>query len=316
MKFLTATLAIVMAFACTAVRAQTPTTGRRIPPQVPSVKQEGVRAAHADLSYANASAAQKLDLYLPSAQAAPFPLLVMIHGGGFAVGSRTMVSAAIVKAFLAKGFAVASVDYRLSGEAPFPAAVQDVFSALGFIKEHAADWHIDPDKIVVYGESAGANLASMLGTAYGHGLFTQGLSARTTSVRPAGVIAHFPPVDFLQLDTLMSDQGCPASTINHNSATSFESRYLQAAIQSVPTLAAQANPATHAKQGVAPFFVQNGSTDCFVGSAQAFILVKAIQAAGGQVVYEQIEGADHGGAPFETETNLTKLISFAAEVIR
>lgn len=88
----------------------------------PSVKQEGMQLTKANIAYAHLSDAQNVDLYLPVGNG-PFPVLVYIHGGGFKFGNKEMASANLVKGFLKGGYAVASINYRLSGEAQFPAAV-------------------------------------------------------------------------------------------------------------------------------------------------------------------------------------------------
>lgn len=134
--------------------------------QLSPVWAAGVNPALPGFVFGEPSSSQKLDLYLPAATSSKLRVLVYIHGRGFAVGARTMASAAIVKAILDAGFAVASLDCRLSGEAPFPAAVQDVFQAVAYLKANAARWILDADRQVIYGESAGANLASMIGMVF------------------------------------------------------------------------------------------------------------------------------------------------------
>ena len=123
-----------------------------------------ITATLTNIAYANTSATQVLDLYLPEGNG-PFPVVVNIHPGGFFTGDKEMVPGTPGKAMLEAGYAIASINYRLSGEATFPAAVQDAKAAVRFLRANAAEYKLNPDKIAAFGQSAGGNLASMLGTA-------------------------------------------------------------------------------------------------------------------------------------------------------
>lgn len=113
------------------------------------------------LVYAQDSEAQYIDLYVPEADA-PMPLFVMIHGGGFAFNDAQSRQAQFMyRYFRDHGFACASVNYRLSVEAPYPAAVCDVKAAVRFLCHNAGDYGFDADRIAVWGESAGGYLACM-----------------------------------------------------------------------------------------------------------------------------------------------------------
>jgi hypothetical protein len=105
-----------------------------------------------DVAYTSTAGTQKLDLYLPAGEG-PFPVIVNIHGGGFKLGDKGMVDNGIGKAFLNAGYAIASIDYRLSGEAKFPAAVLDAKAAVRFLRANAAKYNLDPNKIVAFGEN-------------------------------------------------------------------------------------------------------------------------------------------------------------------
>jgi len=316
------TAGLAVAWLCSTATAQTdltttpgasaPAGMAGLPPLGPSLKASGLTPALADQPYARQSKAQTLDLYRPAAsgQPAPVPVLVYIHGGGFRFGSKTMASAAMVKAFLSAGYAVASLDYRLSGEAPFPAAVQDVFAAVACLKRQAAELGLDARRVAVFGESAGANLAALLGTAHDAPLFRQTLPDPSVNLRPQALIVHYPPVDFGRIDAMLTAQGCDAQRINHASANSFESHYLGAALPSVPDRVAQANPVTYVSAGDPRFLVQNGDQDCNVGSTQSLLLVDALRQAGVPVGYDLLAGAGHGGAAFESEENLAKMLAF------
>ena len=115
-----------------------------------------------DIAYAPVSGAQKLDLHLPAQAGDRLPLVVVIHGGAFLMGDKTM-DAEEIAALVDAGFAAAALNYRLSGEARFPAAVEDVKAAVRFLRANAAEYGLDPDRFGAFDASAGGHLACMLG---------------------------------------------------------------------------------------------------------------------------------------------------------
>ena len=149
-----------------------------------------------NIAYATTSGTQVLDLYLPEGNG-PFPVVVNIHPGGFFTGDKDMVPGTPGKAMLKAGYAIASINYRLSGEATFPAAVQDAKAAVRFLRANAAKYKLNPDKIAAFGQSAGGNLASMLGTAGDVAEFDDpSLGNAGVSSRVQAVINWFGPNDF------------------------------------------------------------------------------------------------------------------------
>ena len=113
------------------------------------------------IPYAQDSDSQYLDLYLPEAEE-ELPLFVTIHGGAFVFGdSQTRQTQWMYRYFRDQGYVCATVNYRLGQEAPFPAAVEDAKAAVRFLKAHAGEYGIDPERVVIWGESAGGYIASM-----------------------------------------------------------------------------------------------------------------------------------------------------------
>lgn len=273
-----------------------------------------VSPTYKDVVYASTSSAQKLDLYLPPG-AGPFPVIVHIHGGGFKFGDKSMVDDALGKAFLNAGYAIASIDYRLSGGATFPAAIQDAKAAVRFLRANAAEYKLDPNKMVAFGFSAGGNIASMLGTSGDVAEFDDlALGHAGVSSRVQAVIDWFGPTDFGQMDAQAKAQGCAASDQKHNEAGSFESLYLGAAVPTVPDLVQQANPITYISQDDPPFLLQKGDQDCTVPIAQSKLLADALAAAGLDVQYDLLTGVGHGDSGstpvFQSESNIQRVVDF------
>ena len=255
------------------------------------------------------SPAQVFDIRIPGGSTRAHHAVLMIHGGGFHSGSRHDVNPALVTALLARGYAVVTVDYRLSGEALFPAAVEDIFAAMVLLRDRADDWKLT-GKIFVYGESAGGHLAALTGTAFNDATFRKSLPGNKGSVRPDGVIALYPPVDFARLDPMLRAQGCDAAAINHGAASGAESRWLGAPLATLPDKVRQANPVTHISGFMPAFLIQTGARDCVVGAGQGGILADAIRAWNLRVTHEVMPDAGHGGAAFESDANIARIIAF------
>ena len=130
-----------------------------------------VKRKFLDVPYGTESKQQCFDIYLPEEGDGPFPLFVHIHGGGFAFGDKRDDHMDAYLLGTKRGYVVASLEYRLSGEAKFPAAVLDCREAIRYIKTHAAEYCVDPERIAVLGGSAGGNLAAMLGMNVPNGQF-------------------------------------------------------------------------------------------------------------------------------------------------
>ncbi|MCL9981958.1 MAG: alpha/beta hydrolase [Erythrobacter sp.] len=273
---------------------------------------------HADLAYAALSPAQTLDIYLPEGNG-PFPLVINIHGGGFKMGDKDMLDAPIAKALLAKGIAVASIDYRLSGEARFPAAIEDAKAAVRFLRANAVQYRLDPDRFLVFGQSAGGNLASLIGTTGNAAVFDNpALGNPGVSSKVVAVIDWFGPSDFSLLDTHALAQGCPP---DHGAADSPESAYLGAPIGLVPDKVTAANPITYIDADDPPFLLQKGSEDCLVPVGQSRVLEEALRKGGVRVEFALLEGAGHGDMGlwqpvFLSEKNVARVVAFAEQYLR
>lgn len=163
---------------------------------------------------------------------------------------------------VSKGYAVASLDYRLSGDAIFPAALEDCKAAVRWLRAHAAEYDLSADTMVAWGESAGAHQASMLGVtcASPRGDEFEVGDHLDTSSAVAGVVAYYGPTDFLQMDAQAPKDG---KSLSHDPADSPESKYIGATIQEVPEKVARANPITYLSEGEKPppFFLAHGSSE-------------------------------------------------------
>lgn len=266
-----------------------------------------------DVAYASLSPTQKLDIYLPEGEG-PFPLIINVHGGGFMMGDKS--NPAEADTFLANGYAVASVDYRLSGEALAPAQIQDLKAAVRWLRANAQTYNLDPERFVAFGQSAGGNLVALLGTSCGVAeLEGADLGNADQSSCVQAVVDWFGPTDFLQMDQQFAGTSCPAT---HDAANSPESMLLGAPIQTVPELAKAVNPITYVTADDAAFLIQHGTADCNVPPQQGQLLYDALEPAIGadNVTLTFLEGAGHGGAQFSEAANMQLVLDFLSRRLK
>jgi len=255
-----------------------PEEGREVPLPV------GAKAFH-DLAYVtNGHPRQRLDLYLPDQPGKP-PLIIIIHGGAFRSGDKGQTTGL---QFLRAGYAVASLNYRLSGDAIFPAAVQDCKAAVRWLRANAAKYHLDPDHFGAWGSSAGGNLVAMLGTTGNTKEFEVGENLSTSS-RVQAVADFFGPTDFLQMDSHRLPNG-----MVHDDAQSPESLYIGGPIQEKKDQVAKSNPITFITGDTPPFFIAHGDMDPLVPHHQSVLLEVALKKAGVPVQFHTVKGAGHG----------------------
>jgi acetyl esterase/lipase len=276
-----------------------------------------VKRKFLNLSYAKLSDSQKFDLYLPESGDGPFPVIVHIHGGAFKECDKADNQVRPYIRGLDMGYAVASVNYRLSGEALFPAGIFDVKAAIRFLRANAVKFNLDPERFIAAGGSSGGNYTCMIcTTAHRPELedLSQGNSEFTSEVQCG--IAWFPPTDFLKMDEYLSENGL--GPCDHNGSDSPESLLLGGQITKLPLEKVQAaNPMTYVHAGMPPIFIEHGRKDHIVPWQQSQIFVDKVKAIAGQskVKFEILEEADHADPLFETDENMNKVFEFINKVL-
>jgi len=269
-----------------------------------------------DVAYANVSSAQKLDLYLPTGDG-PFPVVVIVHGGAFLMGDKAAGDATTgIDQLLGNGFAVASINYRLSGEAKAPAQIQDVKAAVRFLRANAEVYKLDPENFGAWGGSAGGSLVSLLGTSCGVAELEGvelGNAGQSSCVQ--AVVDWFGPIDFLQMDAQFTGTTCP---VDHDEANSPESQLVGGPIQDNVAAVQLVNAATYITEDDPAFFIQHGTSDCNVPPQQSQDFYDALSATIGvdKVTLMLLEGAGHGGSQFSTEENLNLVVAFFNSYLR
>ena len=245
-----------------------------------------------DLAYDNASASQRLDLYLPAA-AGPSPVVVYLHGGGWVGGDKASADdVALIAPLVEHGFAVVSANYRLATEAHFPAQLDDARAALAWVRANATRYGLDSARLGAFGVSAGAHLAVLLGIVEG-----------PTVVR--SVVDWAGPVDLVDVRADMSDRRCVGTYIDPDDPTSFWAQLVGGPVASMTAAAHATDPRAYlhaadisgdnSGNGALPrFLVVHGDRDCTVPVQQSERLVDALRAAGSDAVtFDVVPGAGH-----------------------
>lgn len=226
---------------------------------------------------ASADRAWQLSVIYDHTAAAIRPGIVFVHGGGWRNGDKEKFMRFAVE-YAQKGYICTSVSYRLSDEAPFPAAVHDVKNAVRFFRAHADEYFLDPAHIGAYGNSAGAHLVCMLGLVRPEdGLEGDGTCLETSSAVQA-VVASATPADF----SLFKGSGA-------NTA------FLKGSPETLVARIKQASPITYVRPDAPPFLLFHGSEDTLVIPAHSATFSTALKKTGAtNVTYLQIDGAGHG----------------------
>jgi acetyl esterase/lipase len=233
-----------------------------------------------------------LDLYLPPGKPARRPLVIYIHGGGWMAGHPRQSGAFanwpdVLALIASRGYVVASVEYRFSGEAPFPAAIQDVKASIRWLRAHAAEYGIDPDRVLVWGGSAGGHLAALAGVSCGVASLNP-TSQKNAQIAPAG-----PNGDCVQ--AVVSWYGVfDFHKARPSSANRTVGRFLGCADQGcTDAQLAAASPASYVKAGDPPMLLIVGSADSVVGPQQSRDFDALLRSKGDPVQLIVIPSVNH-----------------------
>jgi acetyl esterase/lipase len=257
-----------------------------------------------DLVYATAGKRElKLDLYLPHDAPRPLPLIVWIYGGGWLTGDK---DPCLIARFALRGYAIASIEYRLSGEAIWPAQIHDCKAAVRWLRAHAAERGIDPERIGVWGASAGGHLACLLGTAQDPAL--EGAEGETAAAsRVACVCAFFPATDLVALDRDPDQDGRIRYAMK---------KLLDGPVAERLDAARQASPVTYVDAGDPPTLLIHGDADSVIPIAQSRLLADRLRAAGVACELREIHGVGHGNAIIAREDVRVAAAAFFARYLQ
>ena len=258
-----------------------------------------------DVVYAKVGARElHVDVVMPSdAPAKPRPCVVWVHGGGWSKGTHKANQAA---GLAGKGYVAASVEYRLSGEAIYPAQIQDCKAAIRFLRAHAKDYGIDPNRIGVWGGSAGGHLVALMGTTGGVKELEGTEGNPKESSRVQAVCDYFGPTNLMASPKWIAT---PPQI----------SALLGGSPKDKPELARLASPVKFVDPKDPPFLIVHGEEDRLVPIAQSEGLYEALKKAGVPVSFVRVKNAGHGFTgidiqPTREEINASVLAFFDKEL--
>lgn len=245
----------------------------------------GIKALR-DLEYAvvDGNRPLLLDLYVPEKADGPLPLVVWVHGGGWEGGNKNNCPALPM---CLRGYAAASVEYRLSNAATFPAQIHDCKGAIRWLRANAAKYNLDSNRIGVWGSSAGGHLVALLGVGAGVAELEGKVGGNLDySSRVQAVCDFFGPADLTPLGDPNVSRG----------AFGPVTKLLGGPVPQKKELAALASPVTHATKDAPPFLIMHGDKDNVVPLSQSQALQDALKKAGADSTLVVVKNAGHGFA--------------------
>ncbi len=289
---LTLALLCLITFSISAQEKAKKAEKKAAPPKLPA----GIKKL-SDLTFKQAgNTPLKLDLYLPEKPAGKLPIVVWVHGGGWNKGSKDRCPAVWM---VTNGFAVASVQYRLSTEAHWPAQIKDCRDAVRWLREQATNYQLDPDHIGAWGSSAGGHLVALMGT-------LEFAKDEGTSARVQAVCDWFGPSDLLTMPANVVGNGRTEEDV----AKSNGAILLGTPIYKVPDTAKLASALYQVSKGDAPFLIMHGDADPQVPLEQSTRLHEKLRAVGVPSEYVIIKGGAHGGPLFNTPEVQQQVLKF------
>ena len=266
-------------------------------PAAPQVKLPPGVKMERDISYVpNGDLAQKLDLYLPEKPADhPLPLIVHIHGGGWMGGNKFPCP---VMGMVAKGYAVASVEYRFSQKAKFPAQIQDCQAAIRWLRANSKPHNIDPERIGVVGGSAGGHLSALVGTAGGKKAFGPIGGNDELSDRVQAVCDIYGPANFSTVIQQADDDRNVRNIFKFNSPNDPYSQLIGVSLEGNKEKTDAVSPVHYVSKDSPPMLILHGTHDSLVPYAQSEEFAVALKEKGVEVWLQKLPGSGHGGGAF------------------
>lgn len=289
-------LAVIATLALGPVSAQSQTQKNTLPHAVEAIR---------DIEYARPDGhSLRLDILRPKQSNGSTPVIVFVHGGGWKNGSRQ--SGEKHGAWLVEeGFAIISIDYRLTNVAQWPAQINDCYEAIRWVRRNATKHNFDPNRIAAWGTSAGGHLAALMGT-------RACPDTEETSSKVHAVCDWFGPSELLTMPpNNVGDGRTEEAVANSNGA-----KLLGATVRNVPKKAKDASGLDHVSSDDCPFLIMHGSDDPGVPLSQSQNLHKKLTTAGVESTLHIVDGAGHGGKQFKTPKTRAVVLKFFTKQLK
>ena len=266
-------------------------------------KPAGVVPTHADIAYAPAEPAGSkghlLDLYLPAASKKAVPVVIWTGGSGWMADNGKSTAGPVAAELNKAGFAVAGVSIRSSSQVKFPGQLHDIKAAIRWLRSHAGEYRLDPNRIAIMGDSSGGWATAMAALTGDVSELEGQVGVTGVSSAVQAAIAFYPPTDFLQMDAQALKRCEPGSPRDfsgrncHNEASSPESSLMGCAIQSCVAKVQVANPARYVSANDPPLMILHGQSDALVPYQQGALLYDALSKACRETVLISLPKGGH-----------------------
>ena len=265
-----------------------------------------------DIQYATCTEDELMDIYLPEEGDGPFPVIVDIHGGGWYYGVKSSLKIKPVLTGLKRGYAVVSLQYTWSTHGTFPIQIYDIKAAVRFLRAHAKEYCLDTEHIGLWGLSAGAHLACLMGTTMNVPKMedlSMGNKAYSSEVQC--VVALYPPINISKLEKQHKEYGVNPNESCTNDGSMGGMLFGKAPCK-LPEMCEFANPENYITYKSSPFFIQHGLADTVIPFQQSILFADKLEQAIGEenVTLELFPGVDHAEPFFRTEENTERIFSF------
>lgn len=248
-----------------------------------------------------------MDIYLPTKQQSePYPVLIWIHGGAWFRGSKERTipqNGNLVSKLTEEGYAVVALNYSLSGQAQFPAPIQDINDAINFLYDNGEQFNIEASRVGMMGRSAGGHLAALI-SASNNDKDTKFYDKGNAPKYKVAVVVDFFGVS--NLEALTGNSG----KVDHDAPDAAEAKLLGDSPRNRPDLARWASPTTYIDNDSPPFILFHGDNDQIVPASQSELLKAELDRHGVTNELFIQEGATHGDPIFDTDQYVDEVVAF------
>ena len=274
----------------------------QIPADIKSIFPEGT-IMNIDIPYAEDTLKKHLlDIYLPHNAKGKIPLVIWIHGGAWRLNDKFAdmdYMKSTIKSLIENNYAIASIDYRFSTTAVFPAQLQDSNAAINFLYKNADKYKIDKNRFALMGFSSGAHLASMVGLSNNENIRNFRMNEEVLSFKIKAVVDFYGPTEMLVGSMMLEDLD-----------TFAIKKLLGARALERPDLAKIASPTTYVDKNDPPFLIIHGEKDELVPVSQSYILESYLKLNNVKNELIIVKGAPHFGVMFDSEEIRNKVFQF------
>ena len=258
-----------------------------------------------DVVYGKRTEEERLDIFYPDQGEGPWPVFIEVHGGAWYFGQKRSVEFAPFLAGLERGFACVSLGYTLSPRGHYPLPVVEIKSAIRYLRKHAEAYHLDPDRIVLWGGSAGAHLAALAAVSCDTGYLEEDLSGNEGfSAKPEVLVLWYGCFDYEKNGRLLEDW-------------IYQNFFGAEDLTQISRELKLSSPLAHITSQACPTLLQHGLEDSVVPCQQSVgyydALVRAGAAQGCRL--ELIPDCDHADAKLFSRDNVEKMFAFAEEAL-